>query len=90
MRRLIGFASLGVAMLCCSLSLGAQQFAPGSRSVMDAHNCYPYFEWWGDRIDRALSTGTPLAIEQDLAWHTDPADRAELVGGDPWRPDLRQ
>lgn len=38
---------------------------------MDAHNCYPYFEWWYDRIDRALSTGTPLAIEQDLLWHTD-------------------
>lgn len=46
--------------------------APGRRSVMDAHNCYPYFEWWSDRIDRALSAGTPLAIEQDLAWYTDP------------------
>lgn len=45
---------------------------PGARSVMDAHNCYPYTEWWHDRIDRALSTGTPLAIEQDLAWFTDP------------------
>jgi hypothetical protein len=45
---------------------------PGSRTLMDAHNCYPYFEWWSDRIDRALSVGTPLAIEQDLAWHTDP------------------
>jgi hypothetical protein len=45
---------------------------PGSRTVMDAHNCYPYFEWWGDRIDRALSAGTPLAIEQDLGWYTDP------------------
>jgi hypothetical protein len=44
---------------------------PGARTVMDAHNCYPYFEWWHDRIDRALSTGTPLAIEQDLLWHTD-------------------
>jgi hypothetical protein len=44
---------------------------PGTRSVMDAHNCYPYFDWWSDRIDRALSSGTPLAIEQDLAWHTD-------------------
>ena len=51
--------------------LGAQQARPGSRTVMDAHNCYPYFEWWSDRIDRALSAGTPLAIEQDLAWHTD-------------------
>jgi hypothetical protein len=39
---------------------------------MDAHNCYPYFEWWEDRIDRALSAGTPLAIEQDLYWYTDP------------------
>jgi hypothetical protein len=38
---------------------------------MDAHNCYPYYEWWYDRIDRALSAGTPLAIEQDLYWHTD-------------------
>ncbi len=49
----------------------AQQARPGSRTVMDAHNCYPYFEWWSDRIDRALSAGTPLAIEQDLAWHSD-------------------
>jgi hypothetical protein len=45
--------------------------APGSRTIMDAHNCYPYFEWWSDRIDRALSAGTPLAIEQDLAWYTE-------------------
>src|ERR1035437_4870474 len=54
------------------ISATAQQPVPGSCSVMDAHNCYPYFEWWYDRIDRALSVGTPLAIEQDLAWHTDP------------------
>ena len=46
--------------------------SPGSRTLMDAHNCYPYYEWWSDRVDRALSAGTPLAIEQDLAWHTDP------------------
>lgn len=45
--------------------------SPGSRTLMDAHNCYPYFEWWSDRIDRALSAGTPLAIEQDLGWYTD-------------------
>ncbi|HEY1987035.1 MAG TPA: hypothetical protein VGG85_16595 [Terracidiphilus sp.] len=49
----------------------ASQFLPGSRTVMDAHNCYPYYEWWYDRIDRALSAGTPLAIEQDLYWYTD-------------------
>ena len=45
---------------------------PGSRTVMDAHNCYPYYEWWYDRVDRALSAGTPVAIEQDLFWYTDP------------------
>ncbi len=61
-----------LALLVFCSSLGAQQLHPGTRTVMDAHNCYPYFEWWGDRIDRALSAGTPVAIEQDLAWHTDP------------------
>ena len=45
---------------------------PGTRTLLDAHNCYPYDNWWNDRIDRALGTGTPLAIEQDLALYTDP------------------
>ena len=45
---------------------------PGSRVLMDAHNCYPYGGQWRDRIERALKTGTPLAIEQDLFWYTDP------------------
>ena len=44
---------------------------PGTRVLLDAHNCYPYYEWWFDRIDRALSAGTPLAIEQDLLWAKD-------------------
>ena len=64
---------IALALLLCTASLYAQQQShPGSRTVMDAHNCYPYFEWWYDRIDRALSTGTPVAIEQDLGWFTDP------------------
>jgi len=50
----------------------ASAFRPGGRVLLDAHNCYPYGEWWSDRIDRALSSGTPLAIEQDLAWYKDP------------------
>jgi hypothetical protein len=45
---------------------------PGSRVLMDAHNCYPYGGQWTDRIERALKTGTPLAIEQDLFWYTHP------------------
>jgi hypothetical protein len=59
---------------------------PGARVVMDAHNCYPYFGWWSDRIDRALSSGTPLAIEQDLFWFTDPktgAARSIVTHGAP-------
>src|SRR2546423_280066 len=39
---------------------------PGTRVLLDAHNCYPYYEWWSDRLDRALAAGTPPAIEQDL------------------------
>lgn len=42
---------------------------PGTRTVLDAHNCYPYDGRWSDRIDRALSAGLPVAIEQDLNWY---------------------
>jgi hypothetical protein len=50
-------------------TLGAQ--TPGGRALLDAHNAYPYHGQWGDRLDRALGTGTPLAIEQDLSWAVD-------------------
>jgi len=33
----------------------------------DSHNCYPYEGQWKDRIDRALKSGFPIAIEQDIA-----------------------
>src|SRR6185369_12887906 len=45
-----------------------QGFAPGQRVLLDAHNAYPQNGRWSDRIDRALSTGLPVAIEQDLYW----------------------
>lgn len=48
-------------------------FINQGRPTLDAHNCYPYEGRWADRIDRALSTGYPVAIEQDLAWYVDPA-----------------
>jgi hypothetical protein len=38
------------------------------RPILDAHNCYPYQGRFADRIERALSTGFPVAIEQDIAW----------------------
>ncbi len=50
----------------------------GSRTLLDAHNCYPYNGKWEDRIDRALETGVPLAIEQDLVWFTD------ILSGESW------
>lgn len=62
-----------VLLLLSPLHAGerASSLPPGSRVVMDAHNCYPYDGRWADRIDRALKNGTPLAIEQDLLWYTD-------------------
>lgn len=43
-------------------------FGPGERVLLDAHNAYPERGQWSDRIERALATGTPVAIEQDLYW----------------------
>ena len=58
---------------------------PGIRTLLDAHNCYPYHGRWADRIDRALALGLPLAIEQDLRWYVDPnsGQGRSLVAHDP-------
>src|SRR5215831_19723343 len=61
--RIVALALVAVAALPLQSASG-----PGTRVVLDAHNCYPYDGRWANRIDRALSTGTPLAIEQDLVW----------------------
>ena len=75
MGRIIVAVLLTVALSLSSVTVLSQSTVgaahPGARSILDAHNCYPYFEWWHDRIDRALSAGAPLAIEQDLLWYTD-------------------
>src|ERR1700693_6610794 len=68
-------------LLLCLLAAVAQLSAQSSnldflnhnRPVLDAHNCYPYDGQWTDRIDRALGTGFPISIEQDIAWAIDPA-----------------
>ena len=36
--------------------------------LLDAHNAYVDNGAWSDRLDRALATGLPIAIEQDLVW----------------------
>jgi hypothetical protein len=43
------------------------------KPLLDAHNCYPSDGQWANRIDRALGTGFPVAIEQDIAPYVDPA-----------------
>lgn len=56
-----------------ALAQSPLDFLNHNRPVLDAHNCYPYKGQWNNRIDRALSTGYPVSIEQDLAWYVDPA-----------------
>ena len=67
------------AGLLAVFSLGAQtkplSFLNHNLPVLDAHNCYPYEGRWADRIDRALKTGVPVGIEQDLAWYVDAATK---------------
>lgn len=69
-------------LLCFALALTAQSasaqqqdlnFLNHNQPVLDCHNCYPYDGQWNNRIDRALNSGFPVSIEQDLAWYVDPA-----------------
>jgi hypothetical protein len=69
--RLIWLNFIFIILLIPS-AVAQQSFHPGLRTVMDAHNCYPYGEWWDNRIDRALTAKPPLAIEQDPYWYVDP------------------
>ena len=58
------------ALLALALPLAAQDldFLNHNRSIVDAHNCYPYEGKFADRIDRALRAGFPVGIEQDVTW----------------------
>ncbi len=81
------------ALLAVSVALTLAQtrststLTPGARVLLDAHNCYPEADRWADRIDRALATGLPVAIEQDLVWYADPATgkaRSIVSHGEPF------
>lgn len=54
-------------------------FLNHNEPILDAHNCYPYQGKWNDRIQRALNSGFPVSIEQDLAWYVDPATQKGRV-----------
>jgi hypothetical protein len=82
----------GAASTAQARGVRAQRgFLPGGRVLLDAHNAYPDRGRFAERLDRALATGVPLAIEQDLAWCASPAGgRATVVshettcaGGEP-------
>jgi hypothetical protein len=67
--------ALLLLLVAIGTGMAAQEppaYLPGRRVLLDAHNAYPEQGLWHDRIDRALATGVPLAIEQDLAWLCQP------------------
>jgi hypothetical protein len=76
--RLKKMVRLILLSIACTASLAAAQgpdltFLNRNRPLVDAHNCYPYDGLWNDRVQRALASGFPVSLEQDLAWYIDPA-----------------
>ncbi len=68
MKRTLILLLAGLPLLAQSNAL---EFLNGGKPVVDAHNCYPYNGQWTDRLSRALGSGYPKGIEQDLAWSVD-------------------
>jgi hypothetical protein len=96
-RRALLFTSLlALGASLHGASLASDALPPGTRVLLDAHNCYPYDGQWPNRIERALGTGLPLAIEQDLAWYVDPrtgSGRSLVTHGAPFsgnEPGMRE
>ena len=69
--RLLPSLLLLAAPVCAQTT--SLDFLNHNRPILDAHNCYPYEGKWSDRIDRALATGFPVGIEQDIALYVDRA-----------------
>ena len=66
---LLGCGVVGSAAPGMLLAQGqSRPHQPGTRVLLDAHNAYPERGQWTDRMARAMATGTPVAIEQDLYW----------------------
>ena len=47
---------------------GRSNFTPGARIEVLAHNAYPDHGKYADRLDRAIASGMPFVVEEDLAW----------------------
>ncbi len=74
-------AALVAAASTIVLPAQAPVTAPGARVLLDAHNAYPYEDRFSDRLDRALATGLPVAIEQDLIWRVGADGHGDTVVG---------
>lgn len=61
-------AGAGIVLTLATAASVKQTYGPGSRIQMLAHNAYPDHGKYGDRLDRAISSGFPFVVEQDLAW----------------------
>ncbi|MEO8049708.1 MAG: hypothetical protein ABI833_04765 [Acidobacteriota bacterium] len=71
---------LSILLFCWTLrGQSPFEFLNHGEPLLDAHNCYPYEGQWLDRIDRALRTGIPVGIEQDLAWSIDANGNGHVV-----------
>ena len=64
-------AAVAATLNAQRLPTSVAHYAAGERVLLDAHNCYNH-----DELDRALGTGVPIAIEQDLVWYKDPSTGA--------------
>ena len=65
MRKMIVAAGLAFATGAFAQN---QPLTPGARTLMLAHNAYPDHGKYADRLDRALASGQPFVVEEDLAW----------------------
>lgn len=70
-----------VSGLSGTIEAQAPALVPGARVLLDAHNAYPYEGRFADRVSRALATGLPVAIEQDLIWRVGADGAGESVVG---------
>ena len=79
--RVLSAAILALSTVAATLLAQSPGFGPGTRVLLDAHNAYPYEGRFADRVPRALRTGLPVAIEQDLIWRVGADGRGESVVG---------
>ncbi len=69
----LAFSSLMAAAQTATTTRAHLEWLNHNQPLLDAHNCYPYEGRWTDRVQRALRSGYPVSIEQDVAWYIDPA-----------------